>query len=106
MIRDSLGGVETKLRIAAPVTHEGRVLLPMARSFLLRLPGDRAALLWNRPAGVRIQDASGTRWLRIPDTTRRIQIGLLAAGAATAFLVRQAKRRRARRGLLARVFSR
>lgn len=76
------------------------MLLPMARSFLLRLPGDRAALLWNRPVGVRIQESSGAqRWLRITDPTRRLQLGLLAAGLTAAFLVRRAKRRRPRRKL-------
>jgi hypothetical protein len=72
----------------------------MARSFLLRLPGDRAALLWNRPAGVRVQEPSGAqRWIRITDPTRRIQVGLLAAGLTAAFLVRRARRRRPRRWL-------
>ena len=76
------------------------MLLPTARSFLLRLPGEGGGLVWNRPVGVSIQDASGRRWLRITDTTRRIQLGLLAAGLAAAFLVRRAKRRRPRRRLL------
>ena len=90
--------MESKLRIASPLTHEGRVLLPMARSFLLRLPGDRAAFLWNRPVGVRVQEPSGAlRFQRITDPTRRIQLGLLAAGLAAAFVIRRAKRRRPRR---------
>jgi hypothetical protein len=72
----------------------------MARSFLLRLPGDRAALVWNRPVGVRIQNASGAHWLRITDPTRRIQLGLLAAGLAAAFAILRARRRRPRRRFL------
>ena len=83
----------------APVSHRGRALLPMARSFLLRLPGQGAGLVWNRPVGVRIEDSEGARWLRITDPTRRIQLGLLAAGLAAAFVVSRvrARRRRPRR---------
>jgi hypothetical protein len=76
------------------------VLLPMARSFLLRLPGDRAAFVWNRPVGVRIQESSGaTRWLRVTDPTRRIQLGLLAAGLAAAFVVSRVRKGRPKRRL-------
>jgi hypothetical protein len=48
--------------------------------------------------GVRIQESSGAqRWLRITDPTRRIQLGLLAAGLTAAFLIGRAKLRRPRR---------
>ena len=72
----------------------------MARSFLLRLPGEAGGLVWNRPVGLRVEEPSGSRTLRITDPTRRIQLGLLAAGLAVAFLVRRARRRRTRRRLL------
>jgi len=73
----------------------------MARSFLLRLPGESGALVWNRPVGVRVEDPSGARWLRITDPTRRIQLGLLAAGLAAAFVVGRGRtRRRPRRRFL------
>ena len=91
--------METKLQTGSPVSHRGRTLVPMARSFLLRLPGQGAGLVWNRPAGVRVDDPSGARWLRITDPTRRVQLGLLAAGLAAAFVVSRvrARRRRPRR---------
>ena len=69
----------------------------MARSVLLRLPGESVGLVWNRPVGVRVEDESGTRLRRINDPTRRIQLGLLAAGLATAFFVGRARLRKPRR---------
>jgi hypothetical protein len=86
------------LQTHEPVSHQGRTLVPMARSFLLRLPGEAGALLWNRPVGLRVEEPSGSRTLRITDPTRRIQLGLLAAGLVAAFFVRRARRRRSRRG--------
>ena len=89
------------LRSGTPVVHQGRTLVPVTRSFLLRLPGQQGGLVWNRPVGVRVQEPSGARWLRVTDPTRRIQVGILAAGVATAFLVGSiAKRRRPRRRFL------
>jgi hypothetical protein len=69
----------------------------MARSFLLRLPGEAGGFVWNRPVGLRVEEPSGSRTLRITDRTRRIQLGLLAAGLAAAFFVRRARRRPKRR---------
>ena len=89
--------MRSRTRTDAPLAHQGRTLVPVARSFLLRSPGERGGLVWNRPAGVRVEDAAGTRWLPISDPTRRIQLGLLAAGLAAAFFVRRARRRRPRR---------
>jgi len=84
----------TKTRAGSGIEHEGRVLVPVARSFLLRPSWARAGLVWNRPLGVRVEDASGKRWIPIVDSTRRIQWALLAAGLAAAWLVRRAGRRR------------
>lgn len=95
--------MESTVRSGVPVSHRGRSLVPMARSFLLRLPGEGAGLIWNRPVGVRVEDQTGARWLRITDPTRRIQLGLLAAGLAAAFIVSRARRRRPHR-LLRRFF--
>ena len=81
----------------ASIVHHGRRLVPAARSFLLRLPGEHGGLVWNRPAGIHVEDESGARWIPIIDPTRRIQLGLLAAGLAAAFLVHRARRRPRRR---------
>ena len=81
----------------ASIVHHGRRLVPATRSFLLRLPGEHGGLVWNRPAGVRVEGASGTSWIPIIDPTRRIQLGLLAAGLTAAFLVHRARRRPRRR---------
>jgi len=69
----------------------------MARSFLLRLPGESGGLVWNRPVAVRVDEGAETRLLRITDPTRRIQLGILAAGLATAFFVGRARLRKPRR---------
>ena len=81
----------------ASIAHHGRRLVPAARSFLLRLPGEYGGLVWNRPAGIRVEDESGARWIPIIDSTRRIQLGLLAAGIGAAFFVHRARRRPRRR---------
>lgn len=95
--------VGSRIQAGAPVAHQGRTLVPVTRSFLLRLPGKHGGLVWNRPVGVRIQEPTGARWLRVTDPTRKIQVGILAAGVATAFLVGSiAKRRRPRRRFLGR----
>jgi hypothetical protein len=94
----------TQTRNGASVTHRGRTLIPVARSFLLRLPGQGAGLVWNRPVGVHVEDSSGARSLRITDPTRRIQLGLLAAGVAAAFVVSRVRSRRRRPRLFARFF--
>ena len=86
----------TTIRQGERISHLGRMLVPMTRSFLLRLPGESGGLVWNQPAGVRVEDGSGTRLLRITDPTRRIQLGLLAAGLATAFFVGRARLRKPR----------
>jgi hypothetical protein len=89
----------------ASIKHFGRRILPATRSFLLRWPGEHGGLVWNRPIGVRVEDESGERWIPITDPTRRIQIGLLAAGLTAAFLVHRA-RRKPRRNLFRRAVSR
>jgi hypothetical protein len=81
----------------AGIEHQGRVLVPVARSFLLRPRGGRGGLVWNRPVAVLVEDPSGKRRLSIADPTRRIQWTLLAAGLAVAWFVRHRRRRANRR---------
>jgi len=85
--------VRSRIVAGAPVAHQGRTLVPVTRSFLLRLPG-HGGFVWNRPIGVRVESPSGPRWFRITDPTRRIQLGLLAAGLTTALVVGRARRKR------------
>jgi len=77
----------------------GRVLVPLARS--TRLGSSRAgvALAWSRPWGVLVAEGATTRLVRVRDVTRRLQLGILAAGLVAALLLRGrgSRRRRAPR---------
>lgn len=70
------------------VRHEGRLLVPVARVWSLRLPGRRAAFVWNRPFGVEVEGGGEKVFLPVPDRTRRVQWALLAAGFAAFLLSR------------------
>jgi hypothetical protein len=70
------------------VRHGGRLLVPLGRSWSLRLPGRRAAFTWNRPLGVEVEGAGEKVFLPIPDWTRRLQWALLAVGFAVFLLSR------------------
>jgi len=70
------------------VRHGGRVLVPVGRTWGLRLPGRPAFFVWNRPFGVEVE-SSGEKWfLPVRDQTRRVQWALLALGAAVFLLSR------------------
>jgi hypothetical protein len=70
----------------------GKVLIPVARSLLLRAPAGLAALVWSRPLGVEVLSAGERRLLEVGDKTRRIQWLLLGAGLAAGLLLRWRKR--------------
>lgn len=88
--REDFVGAET--RAGGEVGHGKRVLIPMARALLLRLPGSAGGLVWNRPFGVLVREGASGRLVRVPDWTRRIQWSLLAAGLAAAVLARLFRR--------------
>jgi hypothetical protein len=70
----------------------GKVLIPVARSLLLRAPASRATLVWSRPLGVEVLSGGERRFLAVEDTTRRIQWLLLGAGLAAGLLLRWRRR--------------
>jgi hypothetical protein len=80
----------TRPRFGAPVEVGGRILIPVSENLVWRLP--RGAFVWNRPRGVLVREGEMRRLVPVPDATRRIQWGLLAAGAAAALLIRLARR--------------
>jgi hypothetical protein len=88
-------------KFGKPSTHSGRVLTPRTRAMLLRFPGLRGGFVWNRPAGV-IVDENGER-VTVPtrDVTRFVQWTLLGLGAAAALAVAIRARGRRPRGLAA-----
>jgi hypothetical protein len=75
-----------------PIEAGGRILVPVAESLRLRAPGGVGGLVWNRPVGVRIEEADGSRYLPIRDRTREIQWLLLGIGLAAALWIRLARR--------------
>jgi len=74
------------------VAHGKRVLIPLARSLRLRLPGNAGGLVWNRPFGILVREGTRGRLVRVVDATRWIQTLLLAAGIAGAILAHLVRR--------------
>jgi hypothetical protein len=75
------------------IRHDGRLLVPVAGSWSLRIPGCRAVAVWNRPLGVEVEGPGEKAFLPVPDRTRRVQWALLAAGFAVFLLSRFLRRR-------------
>ncbi|HKF44281.1 MAG TPA: hypothetical protein VKG01_14355 [Thermoanaerobaculia bacterium] len=75
------------------VRHGGRVLVPVGRTWGLRVPWSRAAFVWNRPLGVEVEGPGEQRFLPVPDRTRGIQWALLGLGAAVFLLSRFLRKR-------------
>jgi hypothetical protein len=88
-------------RFGKPSTHSGRVLTPRTRAMLLRFPGLRGGFVWNRPAGVLVDENGERVAVDTPDVTRRIQWTLLGLGAAAAVAIAVRARRRRPRGVAA-----
>ena len=88
-------------KFGTPSSHSGRVLTPRTRAMLLRFPGLRGGFVWNRPAGVLVDENGERVTVETPDITRRVQWALLGLGAAAAIAIAVGARRRRPRGLSA-----
>jgi hypothetical protein len=88
-------------RFGKPSTRSGRVLMPRTRAMLLRFPGLRGGLVWNRPSGVVVGENGERIAAETPDATRRVRWALLGLGAAAAIAIAFNARRRRPRGLAA-----
>ena len=75
------------------IRHEGRLLVPVARTWSLRMPGGRAVAVWNRPLGVEVEGPGDRVFVPVRDRTRRVQWALLGAGFAVFLLSRFFRRR-------------
>ncbi len=90
-------------RTGAPIAAGEVRLVPVARSW--RLETGWGGLVWNRPAGVLVEQAGvtpeGSRRSRgmvpIRDWTRRWQLALLGAGLAGSLALRLRRRQRRKR---------
>jgi len=80
-----------------PIALGERVLTPVSEAFRVRLPGAAGALVWSRPLRVELEERGLRRFVRVPDPTRKIQLGLLAAGLAAGTLIVLLRSRHSRR---------
>ncbi len=62
-----------------PVMTGSIRVIPLARS--LRIGWPQATWTWARPSALLVEQAGHTERVGVPDITRRIQAGLLGAGA-------------------------
>jgi hypothetical protein len=67
---------------AEPVTVGDVTVTPRSRALVVRLP--RGGVVWNRPTAVTVERAGQVRRVPVVDTTRILQLGLLALGLAIA----------------------
>jgi hypothetical protein len=80
-----------------PIALPEGILTPVSRALRLRFLGGAGALVWSRPFGVEIAERGFSRFVRVKDPTRRIQIGLLATGLVAVVSLRLLRSRRSRR---------
>ena len=65
---------------------EARVY-PVARSYMVNLPGGRGGIAWNKPLAVIVEDSQGKRQIiPVHDRTRRLQVAILASGLVASLL--------------------
>lgn len=70
-----------------PIPVASGTIVPLARRWLLRLPGDHGGLIWKRPLGVLVRGSDGTeRRLAVTDWTRIGQLALLVGALMAAFV--------------------
>ena len=84
-------------------TQAGRVLAPRTRAMLLRFPGLSGGFVWNRSAGVIVDENGEMQTVPTPIATRRTRWTILGLGlgAAAAAVVAIRARRRRNRGFAA-----
>lgn len=63
-----------------PVTHVARVTLP------------RGSFVWRRPVAIEVRQGDTVRRMRIPDATRRAQVGVILVELALGVLAASATR--------------
>ena len=92
-VHDSI--VHSATTTGHPIHVRGAVIVPLARSIRVQLPGMPMALVWNRPVGILVQKAGDAEYVLIPvtDLTRKVQLGLLIAGLVGSILIWLGSRR-------------
>ncbi len=70
-------------RMGEPFLAFGRQIRPFSKALIVRLPGKRGGLIWNRPASLLVTEQDGQeRVIPIIDVTRTVIWNLLGAALA------------------------
>jgi hypothetical protein len=78
---------ELENRVGMPVQAGAYRLLPISRALILKFPGTRGGIIWNRPVSVVAQTLDGQEQvLPVRDVTRQVQLALFG-GALLGTLV-------------------
>lgn len=78
---------QVETRAGDPIPAGDTTIVPLAKSYQLRLPGKVGGVIWNRPASVVVQTAVGQEYiLPIRDVTRRAQFALLGGSLLAGLL--------------------
>ena len=79
--------ISDRLVTGEPLQANGLTITPVSRALTVQLPGMVGGLVWNRPAGIRVNPTglSGNEtFVPIVDTTRMMLWGIAAFGLAVA----------------------
>ena len=90
-----------RLVTGEPLQANGLTITPVSRALTVQLPGMIGGLVWNRPAGIRVNTTglSGNEtFIPIVDTTRILVWGIAAIGLASAIAFMISGRKRLKKG--------
>lgn len=98
MLRDI---VSNRLVSGEPLQANGLTITPVSRALTVQVPGMKGGLVWNRPAGIRVNPTGlpgNETFIPILDTTRILVWGIAAIGLAGAFALMISRRKRLTKG--------
>jgi hypothetical protein len=79
---------ELENRVGTPVRAGDYRLIPISRALILKFPGRRGGIIWNRPVSVVAQTEDGQeQLLPVKDVTRQVQLALLGGALLSTSLL-------------------
>jgi hypothetical protein len=79
---------ELENRVGEPVLAGDYRIIPISRALILKFPGRRGGIIWNRPVSVVAQTADGQEQvLPVRDITRQILLALYGSSLLSALLM-------------------
>ena len=92
---------ELENRVGAPVIAGETRIIPISRALVLKFPGLKGGIIWNRPVSIVAQTADGQEQvLPVRDVTRQVQLALYGGALLGTLLMwlasRQLDKRRKR----------